>query len=180
MDQSAVYLTPPLRLLLAAMLLAPQAAAAQCLLCTAKQEPPDTIVVREAADAPLSVSITADLDFSRLVARSGGGTVTLDPRSGVSVARGGVAALGGYGFSGRVSVTGGAGRTVRISLPHEVVLTSTTGRTALVRDLVTDLPPLARLGPDGRLDFAFGGRLEVGGDADGSYNGRVAITVAYE
>lgn len=187
MDQSAVQLTPSMRCarlsavaLYALALLAPATARAQCLLCSTAAAPADAIPERNAAEMPLSVTITADLDFSRLVAGSGGGSVTLDPASGSSAARGNVAAIGGYGFGGRVHVTGTPGRTVRIAMPDSVVLTSSTGRTAFVRDLVTSLPPLARLGPDGRLDFAFGGRLEVDGEADGSYNGRVAITVSYE
>lgn len=192
MDQSAVLVTPPYRrdwrlaaLLCAAtavlwLLIAPVAGYAQCLLCAASDTPADAIAIRGPDEVPLTVTVTADLDFSRLVAGNAGGTVTLDPASGGSVARGDVAAIGGFGFGGRVSVTGTPGRSVRITMPDSVVLTSTSGRTAHVRDLVTSLPPLARIGADGRLDFAFGGRLEVDGGADGSYNGRVAITVSYD
>ncbi len=189
MDQSAVQLMPHpampgLRLRVAILfvlaLFAPASVQAQCLLCTSDDAPADAITARDAAEMPLNVTITADLDFSRLAAGTGGGTVTLDPTSGTSVARGNVAAIGGFGFGGRVSVTGTPGRTIRISLPDTVVLTSSTGRTAYVRDLVTSLPPLARIGISGRLDFVFGGRLEIDGGADGSYTGRVAITVSYE
>lgn len=192
MDQSAVFLTPFLRPLrrhivhlgavtvALSLLLAPTSLRAQCLLCSNATSSADAIAVSGPDDVPLTVTVTADLDFSRLVAGEGGGAIVLDPASGSSIAQGNVAAIGGFGFGGRVSITGTPGRSVRITMPDQVVLTSTSGRTAHVRDLVTSLPPLTRLGPDGRLDFVFGGRLEVDGGADGSYHGRVAITVSYD
>jgi hypothetical protein len=77
-------------------------------------------------------------------------------------------------------VEGTPGRTVRIDLPHDVRLTSTSGAEVRIRDIVSSLPPRARLGPDGRLEFAFGGRLELDGRADGDFRGRIQITVSYE
>ncbi|MBU0824201.1 MAG: DUF4402 domain-containing protein, partial [Alphaproteobacteria bacterium] len=54
------------------------------------------------------------------------------------------------------------------------------GRTARVTDLVTDLSAAPRLGPDGRLQFRFGGRLQVAGADDGDYRGRIPVTVEYQ
>ena len=53
-------------------------------------------------------------------------------------------------------------------------------KRARIARLVTDLPPMPRLGADGTLRFAFGGRLDVSGDLDGDYHGRVAIPVDYQ
>jgi Domain of unknown function (DUF4402) len=164
----------------AALLLAPLPAAAQCLLCSDSGTASDAIATAQPRDLPLNVDIVADLDFSRLVAGQGGGSVTLDPQGGPSVARGNVAPIGGYGFSGRVIVTGTPGRGVRIDIPQDVILTSSTGRTARVSGIVTGLPPVVRLGPDGRLEFGFGGQLEIDGEADGDYRGRIPVTVSYE
>ena len=170
----------PVLLLSAATLIAPVQAAAQCLLCSDNAPAADAITTETERELPLNVDIIADLDFSRLVAGQGGGSVTLDPQGGPSVARGNVAPIGGYGFSGRVIVTGTPGRSVRIDIPSDAVLTSSTGRSARVSGIVTGLPPVVRLGPDGRLEFGFGGRLELDGEADGDYRGRIPVTVSYE
>lgn len=168
------------RILAALLLLAPVQASAQCLLCSDSAPASDAITTETLRELPLNVDITADLDFSRLVAGQGGGSVTLDPQGGPSIARGNVAPIGGYGFSGRVIVTGTPGRSVRIDIPSDAVLTSSTGRSARVSGIVTGLPPVARLGADGRLEFGFGGRLELDGEADGDYRGRIPVTVSYE
>lgn len=157
-------------------------APAQCRLCSASpngSRDGDAITSHEAGERPLSLTITTDLDFSRVVA-DGPGAVTLDPRGGSARATGRAQSLGGLAFTGRGHVEGQPGRSIRIDMPVEVVLESATGGRARVTGLVTDLPPAPRLGPDGRLDFAFGGRLELTGAADGDYRGRVAIEVSYE
>lgn len=153
---------------------------AQCLLCTVPAPGADSLAHgSDADDRPLRVEVTADLDFSRLVAGSGGGSLTIGANGGAQ-ASGAVAPLGGLGFSGQVRVEGAPGRNIRVDLPDEVVLTSSGGGIVRVRDLVTSLPAGARLGPDGRLEFSFGGRLDVTGDGDGDYRGRIEVTVSYE
>ena len=160
----------------------PGAVQAQCLLCSDGGNA-STSPVRSASDdddLPLRISVTADLDFSRLVTDGSGGSVTIDPVTGQSRSNGKVSSIGSSGFSGRAIVEGTPGRTVRIDLPSDVRLTSTTGGEARIRDIVSSLPPRARLGPDGRLEFAIGGRLELDGRADGDFRGRIQITVSYE
>lgn len=161
-------------------LLAPASASAQCLLCSSDSAPSASIVGGILPELPLRVEILADLDFARIVAGSGGGSVTLDPRGGAGQRQGDVAPLGGYGFSGRVIVTGTPLRNVRISLPDSVTLTSSTGRTARVTAIQTGQSPVLRLNLLGRLEFNFGGRLELEGGADGDYRGRIPVTVSYE
>lgn len=159
-------------------------ASAQCLLCSSSGGDASTATSlsasNDAADMPLHIDVTADLDFSRLVAGDSGGSITIDPMSGQSRSIGAVSPLGGSGFSGRAIVQGSPGRTVRIELPGEVRLTSSQGGEARITDIISSAPPRAQLGPDGRLEFAFGGRLELNGTADGDYRGRVQITVSYE
>ncbi len=125
------------------------------------------------------VTITADLDFSRLVAGTGGGSATIDPLSGGTVA-GGVETLGGPGFVGRVHVTGTPRATVQIDLPSSIELVNSNGGSARVTQITTSLPPRAELDADGNLDFSFGGRLEIGGNASGDYRGRIDVTVRYD
>lgn len=161
------------------VMIAPMPASAQCLLCSAETSALVQPITDDRRALPLRIEVIADLDFSRLVAGRGGGSVRIDPDGGGS-AVGRVAPIGGYGFSGRVMVSGTPGRTVRIGLPAEVMLTASSGHIVRVTDISANLPPLARLGPDGRLEFAFGGRLDLDGEAYGDYRGRIDVTVSYE
>ncbi len=154
-------------------------AAAQCLLCSA---PADSGGASNHADdsTPLQVEVTADLDFSRVIAGSAGGSVSIDAASGRSSSSGNVAALSGLSFSGHVLVTGAPGRSIRIELPDSVDLVSSQGGHARVEGIVASVPTIAQLGPDGRLEFGFGGRLQLDGASDGDFRGRVQVTVSYE
>jgi hypothetical protein len=164
-----------LPLLLVLVAAAAPARAQDCQACTATDAP--TAV----HDRPVRVTITANLDFSRLTTRNGGGgSLSIDPATGAATPQGSVAAIGGMAFSGRALVEGEPNRAVRVSLPQEIVMTSSTGGTVRVRRLVTSLPPAPQLGPDGRLDFAFGGELQVEGGVSGEFRGRVSITVDYD
>lgn len=153
-------------------------AAAQCLLCAAPAAA--GTAARDEADAPLRIEISAQLDFSRVATGAGGGAVTIDPRSGTRRLSGNVQDLGGMALTGEALVTGTPGRGVRIFVPASIELDGDHGARARVSDLSTDLPPAPRLGPDGRLRFRFGGRLQVGASDDGNYRGRIPILVEYE
>lgn len=185
-DGTMVIYRPFRPLTLALALLAgvmPGAADAQCLLCSGGDaSTPTQSSARDDEEQllPLRISVTADLDFSRLVTGGSGGSVTIDPTTGQVRSEGQVGALGGLGFTGHALVEGSPGQTVRIDLPHEVRLTSATGGEVRIRDIISSLPARARLGPDGRLEFAFGGRLELDGRSDGDFRGRIPITVSYE
>lgn len=153
-------------------------ASAQCQLC-AKGEPEEASA-RTETDIPLRIEISTQLDFSRVATGSGGGSVTIDPRSGARHLSGNVQDLGGMALSGEAVVSGTPGRSVRITVPREILLDGDQGRSARVADVTTDLGPAPRLGPDGRLRFRFGGQLAVASDDDGNYRGRIPISVEYE
>lgn len=169
-----------LRLFLALALAAAgsSTAAAQCLLC-AKDGAAGAVATRK-ADIPLHVDVETQLDFSRVAVGAMGGEVEIDPVSGARRLRGAVVDLGGFAVNGVVTVRGEPGAAVRVILPASVDLESSAGRTARVVGLITDLSPAPRLGPDGRLRFRFGGRLQVAGLDDGDYRGRIPVTVEYQ
>lgn len=150
---------------------------AQCLLCTEPTAPgaPGRI------DAPLAVEISSGLDFDRVaVTAPAGGSIVLDPVGRSRTVAGALANLGGLVMTGSATVRGEPGRAVRVSLPGEVILRGARGGDARISRLVTDLPAVPRLGPDGSLRFSFGGRLVVTRDMEGDYRGRVPITVEYQ
>ncbi|MDZ3832139.1 MAG: DUF4402 domain-containing protein [Sphingopyxis sp.] len=152
--------------------------AAQCMLCAVTAT--DGRIAAREAETPLRVEVETQLDLGRVAAGAAGGAVELDPVSGSRRLSGDLVDLGGFSLSGSVSVRGAPGAAVRVILPATVDLESEGGRNARVTGLVTDLPPAPRLGPDGRLRFRFGGRLQVAGLGDGDYRGRIPVTVEYQ
>lgn len=157
---------------------APASAAAQCLLCG--DADPAARSASRPAEAPLRVEVDTQLDFSRVAVGAAGGTVDLDPLSGARRLSGDVIDLGGFAVTGTVTVRGEPGAAVRVLLPAAVDLEGGYGRSARVTGLVTDLAAAPRLGPDGRLQFRFGGRLRIAGLDDGDYRGRIPVTVEYQ
>ncbi len=153
-------------------------AAAQCQLCA--DDGASVRTVSRDAETPLRVDIETQLDFSRVAVGMGGGAVEVDPVSGARRLSGDVVDLGGFALSGVVAVRGQPGAAVRVILPATVELADGDGRTATLTDLATDLTAAPRLGPDGRLRFRFGGRLQIAGAADGDYRGRIPVTVEYQ
>lgn len=154
------------------------ASAAPCLLCGEAPKASDQPTPSD--DRPLRIEISAELDFSRVAAGTSGGSVTVDPVSGLRRVAGDIKDLGGMALSGEATVSGTPGRAVRVSIPAEIRLDGDQGQSARVVDVTTNLGPGPRLGPDGRLRFRFGGRLAVASGDDGQYRGRIPISVEYE
>ena len=153
----------------------PERAPAQCRLCSNPTTLPDS----KTNEAGIELSVSATLDFDRLVLLgSGEGTATLLP-NGSRSANGSIAAISGGAMVGAVVVRGEAGRGVRVELPSRIELHSMSGGRIAIDDIVSDLPALPRLDSAGNLSFRFGGKLRLSGDAEGDYRGDVPITVQY-
>lgn len=149
-----------------------------CLLCRASEKPE---MVTEAAEIPISIDITTKLDFSSVgLTGSGNGAVQVDPQGGARRIDGELVDLGGFPLAGQAIVRGQPGRAVRIDMPSNAQMTSSTGGDVEIVGLKTDLPPVPRLDSNGRLEFSFGGRLLVRGNASGTFRGRIPITAVYE
>ncbi len=163
---------------LALLLTGAPSAAAQCLLCA--QDASGGGVATRKAETPLRVDVETQLDMGRVAVGAMGGEVEIDPASGARRVRGDVVDLGGFALTGTVTVRGEPGAEIRVILPATVDLEGGHGRTARVTGLVTDLSAAPRLGADGRLQFRFGGRLQIAGLDDGDYRGRIPVTVEYQ
>lgn len=154
----------------------PASLGAQCLLC--ETSAPEG---GHEAPQPLAIDIEGGLDFERVaVSGSVGGSVVVDPISRSRRVTGALSDLGGLAMTGSAIVRGEPGRAVRISLPDTVSLRSPGGSAATITRLRTDLPDTPRLDGNGRLRFSFGGALDVVGDMEGDYRGRITITVDYQ
>ncbi|WP_237246017.1 DUF4402 domain-containing protein [Sphingopyxis witflariensis] len=160
------------------LLACPATAVAQCQLCA--QDAAGGAAATRKSETPLRVDIETQLDFSRVAVGAMGGAVELDPASGARRLSGAIVDLGGFPVTGVVTVRGEPGAEVRVILPATVDLEGDHGRSARVTGLVTNLAPAPRLGADGRLQFRFGGRLQIAGIDDGDYRGRIPVTVEYQ
>lgn len=149
-----------------------------CRLCT-----PDKagVSVGVENEIPLSIEITTKLDFSRAaLAGQSGGQIEVDPLSGNRRVDGGIVDLGGSALAGTAVVRGQPGRVVRIDMPGNARMTSSTGGVVEITGLRTSLAGNPRLDQGGRLEFSFGGRLIVRGNAAGTFRARIPITAQYE
>ena len=167
--------TKQLALALAATAL-PTAADAQCRLC----DTPVTAASERARDsADVELRVESRLNFDRLVLMgAGSGAATIRP-DGSSGTEGSVMQLGPRAMVGTVQVHGEANRAVRVELPRRIELYSLTGAKITLDDVSSDLPNSPHLDAAGNLNFRFGGRLIVAGDADGAYRGDLQVTVEY-
>lgn len=159
----------------AAVLSAAAPALAQCRLC----DTPTTTADLSSDTDEVSLQIETSLDFDRLVLLGAGeGTATLLP-DGSRAATGVIGDIGGRAMAGSGVLRGQPGRAVRVDLPRLIELHSLSGGRIVIEEVVSDLPSAPRLDSTGKLEFRFGGRLRISGDAEGEYRGDIPITVDY-
>ncbi len=135
----------------------------------------------EPSDIPLQVEIRTQLDFSK-AATSGstGGKISINPNDGSRQLAGDIVDLGGSALAGSAVVTGEPGRSIVIDLPVSIRMSGSSGGAIHISNLRTNLPPNAKLDSFGRLEFNFGGDLEIKGSVAGTFRGRIPITAEYE
>lgn len=151
-------------------------AGAQCRLC----DKPTTAREEATAKDDIKIDIETSLNFDRLILfGEGNGTALIRP-DGSRTALGSVAGIGPRAMVGTAIVHGTPGRTVRVDLPRRIELYSVGGSRITFDEVVSDLPELPRLDSAGNLTFRFGGRVTLGGDAEGDYRGDLPITVEYQ
>lgn len=148
-----------------------------CRLC----KPAETAPTEIRREIPLSIEISTKLDFSRAaLSGSEGGAIDIDPQNGNRRVDGGMVDLGGPALAGSAVVRGEPGRPIRIDMPTQARMTSSTGGVVEITGLRTSLKAQPRLDQTGRLEFSFGGRLIVTGNASGTFRARIPITAQYE
>lgn len=149
-----------------------------CLLLAASS---GASLAQDANEIPLQVEIRTQLDFSKAATGgSSGGSISIDPNSGSRQMVGDVVDLGGSALAGSAVITGEPGRSIRVDLPMSIRMSGSSGGAIEIRNLRTNLPPHAKLDGFGRLEFSFGGDLEIKGSVAGTFRGRIPITAEYE
>ena len=151
-------------------------AAGQCRLC----ETPTTVLSPAGNREGIALEVQTTLDFDRLVlAGQGQGAAVIRP-DGSSAAEGALSGVSPRAMVGSAIVHGAPDRIVRVELPRRVDLYSLSGARITLDNIVSDLPSLPRLDSAGNLNFRFGGRVQISGEADGEYRGDLPITVEYQ
>ena len=160
----------------AAWPIGPAPAGAQCRLC----ETPTTALSQPGNNDGIALEVETRLDFDRLILTGQGqGSAVIRP-DGSSSSEGSLSAISARAMVGSATVHGSPDRIVRVELPRTIALYSLTGAQITLDDVVSDLPSLPRLDSAGNLNFRFGGRVQISGDADGEYRGDLPITVEYQ
>jgi Domain of unknown function (DUF4402) len=153
----------------------PPPASAQCRLC----DTPSTSRDEQSGKGEVRLEVETSLNFDRLILfGQGAGSAVLRPDGSTAIA-GTVAEMSPRAMVGTVTVHGEPGRAIRIDLPRRIVLHSLSGGEVTFDDVASDLPSVPHLDSAGNLTFRFGGRLQVGGDAEGDYRGDLPITAEY-
>lgn len=136
---------------------------------------------------PVAMLNTAPLDFGNIIP-VGGGTVTVDAQTGVRTSTG-VVLAGGTVSNAQFIATGTPNQTVTITLsPLPIVITSGANSMSINQVRVSvngggpqPVGPNANLGPIGVINYAVGGRLNVGAtQAPGTYTGSFSLTMDYQ
>lgn len=154
-----------------------QATQPQCLLCGQQD---DTTQNKAETATPLRIELASKLNFSRIALTGDGGAhIAIDPR-GSSNLDGQAVQLGGYPEAGTVMLYGEPGRRIRVDMPNEIAMLSSTGGRITIQNIRTTLGPSPQLDHAGRLEFSFGGELKVSGNLAGRFRGRIPITANYE
>ena len=129
---------------------------------------------------PLSITIESALQVGRLgLTGRDGGNAIIDPQTGAKRVGPNMVDLGGLAFQGKATITGQPLKPVRIDLPRSVMLRSSAGGEAELTDFRTDLPPVAMLDANGRLQFNFGATITSKNAQGGDFRGRIPIRVEY-
>ncbi|MXO58518.1 DUF4402 domain-containing protein [Altererythrobacter salegens] len=129
---------------------------------------------------PLTITIDAGIQFSLLALRGPvDGDALVDPVTGETKPGPNMVNLGGLSFQGKAVITGEPLRPIRIQLPTQVVLHSTDGTQARLTEFTTDLPGVALLDANGRLEFSFGAKIDSHNAVGGKFRGRIPIRVDY-
>jgi hypothetical protein len=161
---------------LAATIAVASPARGQCRLC----EKPTTAGPQSPVEDGIELSIETSLDFDRLVLDGSGQGAALIRPDGSTAVEGALTGVSPRAMVGTAVVRGIAGRALRVELPRRIDLYSVSGGHITVDDVASDLPSIPRLDAAGSLEFRFGGRVTVTGDAEGAYRGDMPITVEYQ
>ena len=131
---------------------------------------------------PITINLTRDLDFGRLIIAATNGRATINPRTDARTRTGGVTlAGGGSPGAARFVVSGTPSRPVQVTLGPRPTLTRVSGSETMTMTALTMNGGINRtLTVAGTLDLRVGGTLAVSANqVAGDYAGTFTVTVDY-
>ncbi len=131
---------------------------------------------------PITINLTRDLDFGRLIIAATNGRATVNPRTDVRTRTGGVTlAPGGTPGAARFVVAGTPSRPVQVTLGPVPTLTRSGGTETMAMTAMSMNGGVNRtLTAAGVLDLRVGGTLAVAANqVPGIYAGSFTVTVDY-
>ena len=131
---------------------------------------------------PITINLTRDLDFGRLIIAATNGRATINPRTDVRTRTGGVTlAPGGTPGAARFVISGTPSRPVQVTLGTAPTLTRSGGTETMAMTALTMNGGINRtLTAAGALDLRIGGTLAVtANQVAGNYAGSFTVTVDY-
>lgn len=129
----------------------------------------------------LHVEIDSEINFGTAAHDGrGGGTIEIDPATGIRRVTGALVSVGDTHFTGKARVTGRPFSRVRIELPNSITMRARKGQKTVSALFSAGVPPVVTLDANGQFNFAFAGTFKVSDADDGEFQGRFAITADYE
>ena len=130
---------------------------------------------------PLTLVLKGDLDFGT-IARTGAGTVVIDPDTNIMTTTGGVVPLGGLPTAAAFIGAAGSASVVIIRIPNGSIPITRVGgsETMLVSNFKLQGQNKRNLARQESFEFRVGATLNVGAaQVDGTYVGTFDVTVQY-
>lgn len=130
---------------------------------------------------PLTLVLKGDLDFGT-IARTGAGTVVINPVTNVMTTTGGVVALGGTPTAATFIGAAGSASVVIIRIPNGSISITRVGgtETMTVSNFTLQGQSKRTLAKQESFEFRVGATLNVGAtQLDGTYVGTFDVTVQY-
>jgi len=130
---------------------------------------------------PLTLILKGDLDFGT-IARTGAGTVVIDPNTNAMTTTGGVVPLGGLPTAATFIGAAGSASVVIIRIPKNAVQITRVGgtETMSVNNFTLQGQDKRTLARQESFEFRVGATLNVGAaQLDGTYVGTFDVTVQY-
>jgi Domain of unknown function (DUF4402) len=155
---------------------------AALLVTSTAQAATQTGTSRARTVRPITINLTRDLDFGRLIIATTAGRATVNPRTDVRTRTGGVTlAPGGTPGAARFVVSGTPSRPVQVTLGTRPTLTRSGGTETMTMTALTMNGGVNRtLTAAGTLDLRIGGTLAVAANqVAGVYAGTFTVTVDY-
>ena len=142
---------------------------------------PVPVHAQQGGGQALRVEIDSDISFGTAAHDArGGGTIELDPVTGMRRTTGGLVVVGSSYFTGRARISGRPFARVRVSLPDKITMRARQGNKSVAALFSAQIAPVITLDALGQFSFPFAGSFRADEADNGEFKGNFAITADSE